>query len=255
MGDFETFQLALLRVVGEFVQPIYAERKEELAEVYGNFLLDRSGPTMLEKRLTRDEIFLRKVFYGFREIPASYEVLQDIETYVRRFPYKGTRVDRVRYLRFNIEAHLHEFYILHERLLAYLGVINKAYLKSGRREEVEAIVETLSLAVRKSLANIILIRGAHVHETRFSDPNLDRLATFDLLLTYGKMGEEFVNAATWYSNSLYRQARKEWAGAIRENNRSTEKLLDFYFGGLQRILFGEDGDLLYPVPKRRGTAS
>ncbi len=88
----------------------------ELQEIIKNNLFGLNGPKQTNRAQTPSEIFFYKLYNGFSEIYDSYGCLLDIETYTGRFPYGRTRISKIRYLAYHMENHLHEIYILKERL-------------------------------------------------------------------------------------------------------------------------------------------
>lgn len=248
-SELHRFQMALLGVGQGYIADSYERHREKLTEVTANIFLDRPGPTHLDLVLSRDEIFFQKLWIGVVEIVDSYERLLDIEVYLRRFPFRQTRVDRLRFLRFNIEAYLHEMYILYERLESQVRYLTRAYGKTTRKAEMGAALDSASKSVRMSLRGIIDTRGTHVHERRFSDRSLERLATVELFT-----GVDVSQAATglegrqlkWYADRTYREVRKEWHERITANNRLTRSLLDDYFDVLHERLFDQEGKLKFP---------
>jgi len=175
LNGFDKYQKAILDVVSERIKLSSDEDREGVLECYENLLFDKDGPTRLEKVLSKDEEFLSTVSVGFFEINSSYESLCDFEIYVRRFPYGGTSITKVRYLSHIIEAYLHEMYIFKKRLIKFLNELGKAYKSDRRRLEVEEIVESLCNYVAKCLRSIVSLRGSHVHSKRYTDRDLDKL--------------------------------------------------------------------------------
>jgi hypothetical protein len=235
----ERFQKDFAEVASKVINTIMENHKSEFEEVFINHFLDFDGPTEVARDMSKDEKFFSKAFYGFGEITKSYDCINDACIYIRRFPYNDTNISRVRYLRYNIESYLNEMYILKNRLIAYLKVIERSYKSTTKEDEVKSIIAPLYSIVSESLKGIVNVRGGHVHGTRYSDKDLDRLETIELV-TIG----DYETYKNMFHNH-YKGTRVKWVKTLKGNNEVVKKLLDFYFDELHRILFDDNGDLHY----------
>jgi hypothetical protein len=189
-----------------------------------------SGPTPI---LSPDERFAADSFQAFMEVGETLQRLLDIELYVRRFPFRETRVTRERYIRFHIEAYFHEVYILRERLLTLAKRTTRAYKKTDRRAlafDVEGRIRT----IHSALDDVIAVRSRHVHEQRFDETRLRNLGAIELI-------ERNSTDPIWTSflGEQYPKVRKYWVGWVKEMNAVVQQLLDGYFGELHRLMFDE----------------
>jgi hypothetical protein len=187
--------------------------------------------------LARSDQIAMDLFAGFNEISHSYDTLLDIEVYISRFPYANTRITRSGHLRFIIEAYLHESYTLCERLKSYPRLISRQL--AGQLPEIDykgTCKRAVELAAA-ALVNIVTIRGEHVHQRRFSTPDLDKTDLYDLLRTHKGDGE-----TRMLGEYTYREARKKWLATIRTNNRGLARLLDLYFLLLYPLVFDSIGE-------------
>ena len=238
---FEGYRTSIARVAREVIQAIAEENKTELSEAFANHLYDLDGPTTIERRKSSNEEFFGKVFYGFMEISNSYESLNDISLYVRRFPYNEDSASRVRYLRYNVEAFLNEIYILKERLISYARVIERYYKGTSREADVTKIIKPLYRIVSHNLKNIVDVRGHHLHVTRYSDGGLDKLSSLELVTIYGELSQ-YRN----YFIQEYRLERKKWSQIIKNSNENIKINLDNYFEMLFNVVFDSEARLNYP---------
>jgi hypothetical protein len=238
MGDFENFQVAIVDYASRILQPVFKEHYEEVAIAIGNQLFELDGLTAVNRKASSAEKIFSRIFTGFTEITKSYEAIKDTEVYLRRFPFRGSSVTKERYLRHHIEAYFHEVYILKERLISYLRVLERLYRKAKHHESVENIVELIEPLVHDVLGGIVEVRGVHVHRSRYSDHQLEKLSTLDLLT---RNSEEPLYEE-WYGKE-FRRVRKEWIDTIRLNQKEIEKLLDLYFLGISKIVFDSYGHL------------
>jgi hypothetical protein len=235
MTDFQTFLVDISKPMEEAVrrQLDRADRTSSqsvLFDVEVPFLSPNPRPV-----LPPHERFAVDSFEAFTEVSDTFQRLRDIEVYVRRFPFRGTRITRERYIRFHVEAYLHETYILRERLAAFATRATRAYRKTKQREFALAVEKQLMDTV-SSLDGIIAIRSRHVHELRFDETRLRNLNAIELI-------ERNSSDPIW-SNFLkqqYPKVRKYWASWVREMNQAIEQLLDQYFGELHRLMFDQRG--------------
>jgi hypothetical protein len=198
--------------------------------------------------LSRDDLFWGKLYSGYMEIAASVESLKDTPVYLRRFPFRGTRVTRTRYVSFHFEAYLHEGYILRERLHAFARMLRKAY--RFPQYDLSGLTN-IEAQVDRRLTPIISIRGAHVHERRFRNEELERLSYIRLLIEEEMLPTELERR---YFNVKSKRIGREWADKILHiNSVVIQPLLDDYFSCVSGLVYSADGALIYPTstPKSR----
>ncbi len=136
MSGFNTYLTTVIKVSVKSAYPDKKKPSKELVEVFNNHLFNLDGPITLERTLTEKEIVISKLFYGFLEIHRSYERLKDHEIYINSFPYSKTSLSRVSHLNYCVENYLSEFYILKERIKAYLTTVGRIY-KNDKRHSVK----------------------------------------------------------------------------------------------------------------------
>ena len=131
--------------------------------------------------MTREQTFAVKMFKDIAEIHTCIERLKDFETYVSRFPFQRTRVTRDAYLQMVVEGHLHELYLLRERLIAFATRIARAYKKDPDSKKVSRVAEVLEQFVLEALGRFTNVRGRHVHVRRYTHSDIDRLRPISVL--------------------------------------------------------------------------
>lgn len=232
LSGFATFQIDITKPIEQVVSRHIDNAKRRAQQSGLHFsvevpFLSPDPPPIL----VRDERFAVDSFQAFMEVGDAFQRLLDIEVYVRRFPFRGTRVTRERYMRFHVEAYLDETYILRERLAAFAKRTTRAYKKTNRRELVIKIEKRL-LATVSALDDVIAVRGRHVHESRFDETRLRNLGAIELI-------ERNSADPIWsdFVNEQYPRVRRYWAGWVTEMNRVIQKLLDVYFSDLHRLMF------------------
>ncbi len=220
-----------------------ARDNPEYQEIFENRLFGLNGPKQTNKAQTPSEKFFYQLFNGFSEIFDSYDCLLDIETYTGRFPYGGTRISKTRYLAYHMENHLHEIYILKERLTSYFTSIGRLYRGDSRHKGVLKITRPLFLLVSKSLKDITNIRSSHVHRNRFADDDLSRLKRQEIFVQVGT--DDFKFIVDLY-NKDYKITRKKFQNIMKENNNLIKKLIDGCFDVLYEIITDNKGQIKYP---------
>lgn len=233
---------AVLRLFGEKLDALTKENREELGEALLNSVLDLDGPKRVDTKPDRETEFLARLFNRLSEIDGSYETLRDAEIYIRRFPFRDTRVTRDRYLKYIVENHLHETYVLKERLLKYLKVIERSYKTDEQVDSIKKGTLPLYKLVSQSLKQLTTRRNSHVHNLRMVSESADRLASIELINT-GLENDWLTSYAKWQ----FREVRKEHKKQIEAINDGIEDLLRLYFSKLYSLIFYEGGYLRYPT--------
>lgn len=188
-----------------------------------------------------------KVLYGAAEIENTRDALADVEIYIRQFPFAKSGIPKNRHLRFFVQAHLNEMYILKERLTAYAKMLGRLYRGSPRKEMIATSTTKACELVQECLSGITSIRSAHVHQKRFSDEALSNLAGTELIATHSvEQAMEFKR----YFERQYREARKGWVSTIGKNTQAVTKLLDVYAALLYAVPFDQYGVFIDPETDR-----
>lgn len=188
---------------------------------------------------SRDRSFFNRLFGGFVEISAAWDELRLIEVLVSVAAPRSRKIDRDQYVKHLIGMYLQEVYILKERLSTYAKRTIRAYSKTSRADHVSDSIEPLLRVVDETFEGIVSIRGSHVHATRYTDEDLNRMSSMALISKYdtGYAGQ---------SQFEYRRARAVWSKRIQENNEATRQLLDHYFD-LVYMAITENGIILTPT--------
>lgn len=92
---------------------------------------------------------------------------------------------------------------------------------------IREALKDLEAFIEKSLAEILEIRGDHVHLTRFTDKDLDRLETLDFVSLHAVKPESESAIFRGYYLQEYRKIRRKWRATIRGTNVAINKLLEF----------------------------
>lgn len=244
MDAFDKFQSYLFREVRAIIEPIKEQHMEELGQTLWNELFDLEGKRVVDRDLSQRELFFREVFYRFIEIHASYIALKDIEVYIGRFPYSKDNISKVRNLHYSISNYMNEMYILKERLSAYLKKIGRLYRKDRRHQKILKSTRGIFKMVSNTLSGITRTRGIHVHQLRYTDKDLDRLNTLELLVQTDSI--DFFEQFPDFYEFEYRNVRRKWKKVVKQNNETLRELFNTYFGALLKILFDKKGNLIYP---------
>ena len=182
--------------------------------------------------------FFFKIFLGFVEISDAFEALKLSELLISLAPPRSKKIKKDEYLKYHINAYLQEMYILKGRLRSYATKLRRSYRKAAWKDQFIKVTNPLERVINESLENVISVRGSHVHESRYSDEDLNSLSD----LTIISESNEF---RIYDLNIQYVLSQEKWKRQIRENNQETKKLLDIYFSTLHQAIAPE-GDILVP---------
>jgi hypothetical protein len=191
--------------------------------------------------------FYSCVYYNFMEIYQIYENLQNIVKYVSYFPRTTSQPEKVNYLRFLIGAYLNEVYRLEERLKMFIKKVNRKHKNDSRYPMINKLSKNMIQLVENSMENIKKIRHNHVHERRFNDKDIERAES---VIVYEEMIEEIKEILPKMIipsfKKDFKKARENWKRIFVKNNSDIKNLLDSLFLEINKIIFTEDGKLIYP---------
>lgn len=217
---------------GIILQPHYeslraSARKRSLDDVLaGKQLLDEAP------NLTPDEEFLTRIFREFSEVFNTLEALRDTQVYLSRFPFGRTRVTKGRYLAHQISIYFQEIYILRVRLVRLARTVKDGLSAAGRRQHADEKIGPLFKLIKQGFGRLEETRGSHVHNRRFSDDDLSRLQTIDLLA-------RTMPEAKPRLEEIHREVRAKWVSKIRGSITSIEAFMDTYADRLWEGLFAQ----------------
>jgi len=227
------------------LRPDEMVKNEELRQAVMNTLLDEDGSRTVSTPPQPKDLFVGyKLFKGFHEIHTALECLKNIEIYIRRFPFKNTRVTKLDYLKYNIENYLNEIYVLKERMISYSKTVVRAYQKSENSQNVESLLKEASLAVSESLKSIVETRGSHVHSSRYTDKDIDRLSSIDLMCKSND--PSFREVFEELHDTVYYEIRKKWVSTIKKGNSDIEVVVDRYCLKFLNAI-SDNGEIIYPT--------
>jgi hypothetical protein len=250
MSGYKKFMGALTAVMLQHLRDVHKdEKRATVLNQRGMKYLFDAGPDVAAPDLTERERYVGGLVWHFSEVALAAETLKDIEFYIRLFPYDVSKISKHRHLQFLVEAYLHEIYILEQRLSAHLKFIERQHKADPRLSQVKARCQTLKKDIQIYLKELVSTRGSHVHETRFSDRRLGRLAAFELLGMPDNRDKDEGKMATAMRaryESEYRKARTRFREWIRKTNSQMSALLDLYFQTLFPLVFHPDNSVSYP---------
>jgi hypothetical protein len=125
--------------------------------------------------ISAEEKHVMRLFWVFTEIHGCVERLKDCEIYVHRFPFGRSRVTRPAYLQFVVEGHLHEIYLLRERLEILAKTVARLFKRDKSAKQIAKVADILVKFVTQSLSGFTNVRGAHVHQWRYTHQDIERL--------------------------------------------------------------------------------
>ncbi len=202
---------------------------------------DNEDEENISRTLTIEESEFAKLFSQYLEVFKSFEAIKDLGFLIGRFPYARTRVTRVRYLRYHIESYFHELYIIKKRLIKMANTIRKLYSYTSITKSLLPLLDYLDDYVNTSMSDISDTRSKHVHVTRYTDTDLERLDTYDFLAE-----QELLGAFRGFIDFEYRDVRKKWRVRIISTTDQLDKILNLYFRTIGVVLINPETRLLLP---------
>jgi hypothetical protein len=241
----DNFERALLGAMKRNMDPWMKSKKKFkliLDEMHKEMF--ELGPPTPPNRPTGRQRYLQMVSHYFTEITTSFETMNDIEFYLGRFPYRKTAIARHRHLQFHVEAYLHELYLLEQRLLQFLTYIERKHKRDPRLPAIKDLCGVMKEYVLGAMKKGTRLRSSHVHQSRLSDTQIERLHAIRFY-TLGKESELTMVFRAFYL-AEYRKIRRRWRMWVAEANSSARKMLDTYFDGIFPAVFEKDGAMRYP---------
>jgi hypothetical protein len=201
-------------------------------------LLGEKPPAFKPEPLNREDQHVMKLFWAFSEIHGCIERLRHCETYVRSFPFSGTRVSRGAYLQFVVEGHLHEIYILRTRLEKLATAVARLFKSDQDAKRIGVTTGAVKTFLETSLEGLSRTRGSHVHEWRYSNEDIDRLELIRTLRR-GKLSP-FTKTLIPLQRLAAEESHERLLEQARRWNKRVSKVLEEVFRVLNPIVFNAD---------------
>jgi hypothetical protein len=137
------------------------------------------------------------------------------------------------YLQILVEAHLNEVYVLQQRIAKYLKRLVRAFNGDPRCATLQALQAKALLVVEAAFNPVTAARSSHVHEWRFSDEGISRLA---MINSAARLGPKRMRA---YYRSEHARICKKWRKTFAQNYANVEEIVGECFGALYPLIFDE----------------
>jgi hypothetical protein len=196
----------------------------------------------VKRPLSREERFLVTMMDGLSEIETTLDVFADTELYLRRFPFARTSLTHGRYLLYHVQTHLHEVYILKERLKAHATQVARAYRHSPAATRAASVCAAFHKLVEATLQPVSATRGTHVHSERFIDPDIASLLKLESIMKYLPNEQEHRRL----HRSQYRDTKKKWLAIVVTNRREVGRLADLAAEGVGSLVVAPNHSIRYP---------
>lgn len=170
--------------------------------------------------------FILEISQPLAEIESVYSLLLFSPIIINSTNYNYVRkgVSAVEQFKYHWEFYINQLYILNQRLNKILDIL----IKKTKNEE-KNYLKNKKKQVNNSFDAILKVRGAHVHDRKYSDPDLYNMELIDKALTIEKKinkkkrgTKEFEQDLKFYLSNN----RKKWKKTMLENNQKIEELLD-----------------------------
>jgi len=188
-------------------------------------------------RVSEKEKKLINIFRPIGEIFTSLDSLEKIPILIKNFPnsssFKKHKISRIWYLRYHVENHLNEVYILQQRCNALINQLKKLLKKRKNKRRHFILLESYRKRFNNSLEGLKNTRGRHIHKARYSDQKIERVEMLELMLD-----EKIFPGGKIYKDIEYKVVRKEWYEITSKNFKSLKKLVNALCGTLYPVVFG-----------------
>lgn len=241
-GGYEKFHRVLMKSIMSILED-EANYKKVIRGVEKRFFdsdNDLEDNDIVEKGVDRKDLHRSKIFYGYAEIDEAFYILKDIPFYIRRFPANINIISKSRYFTYHITNYFNWVYVLRERLKTYQTRVLRMY-KKFYNPNVLSITTTAMNKLFESFDSIIGKRGSLIHESHFSDEDLDRISFVELIES-DKRSVEF----ELLLKESTREFRKEWRKIFNGNDKELEWILDYFFSLLYDLIFDDEENMVYP---------
>lgn len=245
------FDMSLNKAFNEYMSPRIETKKEEFITAHMNRMIGRNEQITVADVSSPEGKFLAVISMGAFEIFNTYESILDAEIYIRKFPYSRTRISKSRHLKSVIISHLHNIFILKERMVRYLKVLRKRYGKKSSADgkftlEITKLLENYT---KDSFSHLNSTRNIHVHVEEFYDAGLEQLSLLENFINNNPTVSSLDEFREYYDFE-FNMIRKKKIEEIKKINADVEGTLDMFFGLIYPIVFDESDNLI-TIPARR----
>lgn len=186
---------------------IRKKKKKDPVAPFTHAVLKRTNPIIFknihetidtQKQKLKEAQFSPHKRYWLNWIPYLWEFTRSIQTlehaaiYINNFPQNRVLrlhgVNKESWMRYHVEMHLHEGYLLHQRLIMFTKRIERL---SKRKKDHGGMLAAgrMRTIIDSRFQEILHIRHPHIHYRRYEDENLNSLEGLALLTAKGKSPE------------------------------------------------------------------
>lgn len=217
----------------EFAPQIGARRRQ-IDKHWYEVLVGERLPSSRPYKQTPRQVFLTRALNGVLEIDRTFRLLRDLEIYISYAPRFPRGPSKLTYLNYHVESHLHELYILRERLDRFMTFLERAYRKDRGARRIAVTCRRVRRAVQRVLGSAVKVRGEHVHQKRLRVPDIERLEFVEELARHAP--SNLKGNLSRRLNADYRKVRIERRAHMREMNGACAELLEFMAANVLTIL-------------------
>lgn len=195
-------------------------------------------PIAFEGQLRRQDAFLQRIMIPFNEIFMSFDTLRIAPELIRRISGRG-RVSPSLLVRYHMDAYLNEAYILHLRLDNFAVRIAREYRKDRIGERLKKDLERILPTLKSVFAGIVNVRGRHVHQERYDDPQLRSMWLLEHLSGgSGLHKDEFA--------TVFKNVKRDKVDFLFSTSDQIGEVMDRYCRYYVQVLFGKKRKLKIP---------
>ena len=178
---------------------------------------------------TKREQFFAEIFREYNETFTAVYRLELAANFLQKLrPHRAT-ADVIAY---HIEKTLEETYIVKERTVSFLKRLERRLRKHGKSDSALGVVRVRE-RVEEVFQGIVNTRGMHVHQGRFEDEDVKRVASLDLLVKPPGGIEQFEPLRRHQAQRVL----AKWRKVSTSNLEAIKTLLDQLFAEVEPIVF------------------
>jgi hypothetical protein len=206
------------------------------------FYSDKIPSIAGHSKLDSEERYIQRLHSLTTEILHSYEALQNIVIYLSRLPFTRVGIAPSKYIQYQLESFFNEMYILRERMKIFPVKLQREFREDpGAKAIDKKRVKYICDEIDRIFKPVLDLRGRHVHENRYYDPELNQLNLLEMLTECdSSIFRPYIIQRTT------RMARLNAVKFVKETNTGLSVKLDSFFTFFEKLVFKEDGSIRIP---------
>ena len=224
----------LLGIMETELAPTIKARDRQVKKHWYGVLIGKRLPSTKPHKMPPKLDFLRRLFGYVLEIDRTVRLLEEVEFYISHAPKFRGGPSKLSFLNYHVECHLHETYILRERIETFLKFLERAYRRDRAINRICRTTKRVRRATKRVLESAVRVRGEHVHVRRMRAPDIERAEFIEDFGSYAP--PELRHKFKYQFESAYREARAWRTAQARELNTACKGLVEFMAANVLSII-------------------